>query len=135
MIYHRKRRKGEAITFDKVWTIRFADHNRIRREVSGFTDKTASEELERGLNRLVSLRIAGAGPDAELTRQMESWPISLMDRLAAFGLIDRARAAAGRGLEEHIAGWQTAMRAKGNGDRQIIEAANKVGSSPKSVGD
>ena len=101
------------------YAVQFRDVAGIVRRAPGFTSQAASKELERSLLKLVALRTAGAGPDAELTRQMESWPGSLRDKLAGWGLIDRERAAAGKGLQEHIANWRLSLEAKGDCPRHI----------------
>ena len=65
------------------YIVQFADAGGTVRRVPGFSSQAASRELERSLLKLTALRMAGAGPDAELTRQMESWPAALRERLAA----------------------------------------------------
>ncbi len=114
-VFRRKRtnKKGKVAT-GGMHTIEFRDHCDIVRRVSGFTDRSASVELERQLKRLVALRMAGAAPDAELSRFLESCPVELSEKLAEWGIIDAARAAAGKALVEHVADWKLAMEAKGN---------------------
>ncbi len=98
----------------KNYTVEFNDHEGNKHRVVAFSDKAASIELERNLMRLVALRIAGAGPDAELSRFLESCPAEIRERLGEWGIIDGQRAAAGKAMAAHIEDWQVAMEAKGN---------------------
>ncbi len=109
----RTNRKGK-LTSDSTHTIEFRDHAEILRRVSGFTDRSASVELERRLKKLVALRMAGMSPDAELTKFLESCPAEVLARLGEWGIIEAARVAVGQSLTEHIADWRLALEAKGN---------------------
>lgn len=126
-VFRRKRagKNGKARP-DATWTIEFADHEGITRRLSAFTDRAASGELERHIKRLVSLRMAGTGPDAELSRFLEACPIATRERLAEWGIITGQRAAAGKSLVYHVADWKIAMEAKGNCADHIKQFVNNV---------
>ena len=110
--------KGQA-TQDKTHTIEFRDHADIVRRVTAFTDRTASVELERQLRRLVSLRMSGLGVDVEAAKFLETCPEGVKCRLGEWGIISTQRAAAGKGMANHIADWRVSMEAKGSTPRHI----------------
>ncbi len=87
------------------WSLDFRDHEGIVRRVAAFTDKAASLELERHLKRLVSLRMSGSGPDAELARFLETCPDSLLDKLVEWNILKAERAAGGKALLTLAEGW------------------------------
>lgn len=66
----------------KNHSVEFRDHEGMTRRVTGFSDKSASFEMERQIKRLVALRMAGAGPDAELTHFLASCPAGVLEQLA-----------------------------------------------------
>ena len=80
----RKGRKGGKIAAGK-YTIELKDHAGLIRRIGGFQDKRASEELERGILRLVALRASGAAPDAEAARFIESIPVTVQAKNAKNG--------------------------------------------------
>ncbi len=119
-IFHRRRTgKNGKSQPDAAWTVEFADHDGIVRRVSAFTDKSASLELERQLKKLVSLRMAGATPDVELSRFLESCPDRILGKLGEWNIITGERAAAGKTLVAHIEDWRLALEAKGNSVRHV----------------
>ena len=111
-------RDGKAATTQK-YSLDFRDHEGVMRRVAAFTDKSASLELERHLKRLVSLRMAGIEPDAELSRFLETCPAGIRENLGKWGVIAGERAAAGKSLAAHGEDWRLAMDAKGNSKRHI----------------
>ncbi len=126
-VFKRRRtnRAGKK-TADNTWTVEFPGHQSITRRLSAFTDRSASVELESQLKKLVALRMAGAGPDAELSRFLESCHGGVRDKLGEWGIIAGERAAAGKPLTMHIADWQVAMEAKGNCSRHIRNFASNL---------
>ncbi len=97
-------RSGKAMVVQK-YSIDFRDHDGVAHRITGFSDKAASLELERHLNRLVALRMTGTGPDVELTKFLESCPIEIRERLGEWGIIEGTRAAAGKKLSVHLDAW------------------------------
>ena len=108
------------------YSIEFRDHDDMTRRVTGFSDKSASLELERQLKRLVASRMVGVGPDAESSRFLETCPNEIMARLGEWGIIEPARAATGRRLPEHVDGWLNALTAKGNSKEYVTETTAKI---------
>ena len=121
MSVFKRRRAGKngKSKADATWTVEYADHDGVTRRLPAFTDRAASVELERHLKRLVALRMAGAGPDAELSRFLETCPTTARDKLGEWNIITSERAAAGKTLPNHIDDWRLAMESKGNSVRHI----------------
>jgi hypothetical protein len=119
-VFRRKRTDSNGtITPDSTYSVEFRDHADIVHRVAGFTDRTASVELERQLQRLVSLRMSGLGVDVEAAKFLETCPEGIKARLGEWGIISTQRAAAGKGMTNHIADWRVSMEAKGNTPRHI----------------
>lgn len=126
-VFRRKRAaKNGKTRADATWTVEFADHDGVTRRLAAFTDRSASVELERHIKRLVSLRMAGAGPDAELSRFLEAYPATIRNSLAKWGIITGQRAAAGKSLAHHVADWKVAMEAKGNCTDHVKQFVSNV---------
>lgn len=66
-----KDRNGERRTAAR-WYCEIRDAQGVVRRLPAFTDKRASEELGRKLDRLVSLRISGEQPNAAMSRWLET---------------------------------------------------------------
>ncbi|MCD8139200.1 MAG: tyrosine-type recombinase/integrase [Planctomycetaceae bacterium] len=118
--------KGGKTKSIQKWSVDFRDHDGIVRRVAAFKDRSASLELERSLKKLVALRMAGAGPDAELSRFPESCPGEIREKLADWNIISGERAAAGRDIDRHVADWRIELEARGNTDRHVKTFTSKV---------
>ncbi len=116
---------GKSATIQK-YSVDFRDHTGVLRRVAAFTDRSASLELERQLKKLVALRMTGAGLDAELSRFLETCPAAIRERLGEWGIIDPARAAAGKRLADHAEEWRGALTAKGNSKEYVTETIAKI---------
>lgn len=97
----------------KVWRIDFKDHRGIRRRVSGFRDKKASEQLERIIEQLVNCRHNEVLPGAELARAIESMRPGVRRRLIAFGVLDERKEHAAKGIADHLGDYQAVLIAQG----------------------
>ncbi len=122
---YKSRKTGKQKSL-KVYTIEFVDHNKITRRINAFSDRTASEELERNLNRLVALRLSNVGMDAEMIRAFECLPLEIREKLSEWKLIDRQRAAAGKPLQQHIEDWQEHLKTKNGTQKHRDEFRAKV---------
>jgi integrase len=111
------------------WYVEVRDHLEIVRRIPAFTDRKASEELGRNLDRLIALRVAGAAPDVALGRWIETLSPHLGDRLASIGLLDPTRAAAGKPLTEHVSDWRADTIARGCTQKHADLQANRVRST------
>ena len=109
-----------------AWYLRFRDHLGRRRTWAAFTDKRASEELGRKLERLVFLRVAGQQPDPTLTRWLETLPAKWRARLARIGVLDGQAVAANRPLGDHLVEFKQALLDKGSTGTHAHNTAQSV---------
>ena len=96
------------------WYLEFRDHQDRVRRMPAFTDKRASEELGRKVERLVSLRVSGGQPDTTLALWLETIPTRLRTKLARIGLLNPQTVAASKPLAEHLADYEQSLLDKGN---------------------
>ncbi len=108
------------------WYIELRDHLKTVRRFPAFTDREESEALGRQIRRLVSCKIGGEAPGPDLSRWLENIPASLRDQLARIGLIDPARAAAGKPLLEHVADFERNLLDRGDTGKQAGQTASRV---------
>lgn len=100
------------------WYIEFRDHNEATHRISAFTSKSASEELGRNIERLVSYHEATGGQaDPSLQRWLAELPRSTCDTLVKIGLLDAERAGVNKPLMEHCTDFARALEAKGTTDK------------------
>jgi integrase len=127
-VFKRKRAEGgkRRVTESKIYYIDFFDHADIRRRLPAFTDKTASNEMERSIRRLVALRMTGGGPDAESSRFLEKCPPAIREKLGDWGIVDIDHAAGGRRLTDLLVGWARNLEARQCSPRHRAEAVARV---------
>ena len=118
-------RKGQLQESEKLYC-EFRDHLEVIRRIPLYTDERASMETGRNLERLVALRMAGAAPDADLTRWLSGLEGRLITKLAEIGLLDPTRVAAAQPLGEHLDAWKDALKAKGTSERQAVQASGRA---------
>lgn len=106
--------------------VEFSDAAGITRRVPGFTDRAASEELGRVIDRAVAIRQSGGILAGEMMKWLETLPAAVRNNLAKWGVIDPQRAAVGRELLEHVAEWRGVLEAKGDNIRYIHNAKSHV---------
>ena len=106
--------RKRATKQSKKWYVEFRDHRQVTRRLPGFTDKGATQELGRWLEKLVAQRVVGDTPSPELAKWLESMPTGLRDRLAKFGLLDSRSVASGKPLKEHVDDFHQFLLDKGN---------------------
>ena len=92
-----KDRKGKTRQ-SANWYFDLTDHRGIVRRFPGFTDKGATDELRRRIQKLIECRVAGASLDAEMAKWMETVPTTLRNRLLKYGLIDSQSVASAKPL-------------------------------------
>lgn len=66
----------------------YSDHLGVRRNIPGFSDKGATEPLERMIEKLVSHRVSNKPFDQELMSWMESLSPKYLTKFISIGLID-----------------------------------------------
>ena len=129
MAVFKRKRGGKA---DSGWTIQIVDHAGVKRRLPGFKTKSASEELDRAISRLVSIRQVNGSFSTEDNRFIESAPARIRDRLAKWNIIQGERAAAGKLLMVHVEDWRCSRVANGISKKQI---ANTVARTSKIIAD
>ena len=107
-----KDRKGKQCESAK-WYVEFRDHLERVKRLPAFTDKAQSEAFGRKVERLVGCRANNEPTDPELTRWVETLPRSTREAMARIGLLELSRAAAVKGLGEHLDDFQAAILARG----------------------
>lgn len=110
--------RGEQTHVSRRWTAEFRWRGQTCR-ITLFTDERASAEVARMIERLATLRLAGDGPDTELSRWLERAPANVIAYLLKKGILDPRRAAATKTLDQHLSDWERALRAKGNSPRHV----------------
>jgi len=110
----------------KVWHVSMKDHKGILRTFSAFTDKKASEDFGRQIERLINTRGSGEQPSPVLSVWLESIPDALRRKLVKYDLIDPHRAAGGKPLSEHLDDFKAAIRAGGHTQKQADQQHMRV---------
>ncbi len=106
------RDRSGAKRLSSRWYAEFRDHLEIVRRLPGFTDKSATQELARKLEKLAGVRASGEGPDRELSRWIESLSPTMRQRLMRIGLLDARRLALSSSLEDHVEAFRLALIAR-----------------------
>jgi integrase len=101
------RRKGTAGRY----RVKFRDAGGAWRDVLGFTDEKASDEMARKLERLASLRAAGEAPTPELSAFVRGLPAKLQTNLAKWGILDGTAHAGTKPLTKHLDDYKAALLA------------------------
>ncbi len=96
------------------WYAELTDHLGVVRRIRCCTDRRASDELGRKVDRLVSLRIADESPDATMTRWIEGLPVKLRQRLATIGLLDARHVASAMAIRQHLREHEQSLQDAGN---------------------
>ena len=124
----RRTYRDDAGKLQKVgkWYVEFKDHHDLYRRIPGTVDKAATETIGRYLDRVVANRIARAEPSGDVAAWLESAPPSLVERLAAYDLIDPRRLASGQLLEAHVDAYATALRERGRSAKHVDLTIRRV---------
>ena len=101
----RQGRKRES----RNWYVEIKDHLERTRRLPACQDKAAAGEVGRKIKRLVALKIAGEGPDAELVRWIEGLPTRTREYLAKIKLLDSRRLTAAKPLVDHLADFKQSI--------------------------
>lgn len=122
-----KDRHGQAKVLRKWW-IEVRDHNGVLRRFAGFSDRVATEETGRNIQRLISFRSADLPLDAQLLGWLEKIPTKLRNRLVEVGLMDASRLAASKSLEEHLVDFEESlvMNAKEKHIQQLSRTLRRI---------
>ena len=118
-------RQGRKKESSKYY-VEIKDHLERVQRIPGFTDKKASMEFGRKLEKLVSFRIADERPTGDMGRWIESLPFSIRNRLIQKGILIGRCALSSRPIKDHIQGWKIALKSKGNTPGHVQEEVARV---------
>lgn len=125
-IFRPKRRTGGRTQDYATWYVDFVDPIGVRRRMPAFSDKAASLEFGRRLEKLIALRSVGDAPDAELARWIETLPERMRATLAGWGILDPARLSRARALVEHATEFEGVLKARGNSAVHVDKTIKRV---------
>jgi integrase len=103
------------------WTVEFRDHREIARRLTLFSDKAATDEAGRKLQRLADVRRMGQPPGRELEGFLEALSDGARARLAQWGLLEPERAAVTKFLTDHMSDWKAALADRGNTENHVAQ--------------
>ena len=119
------KQNGETRQGEK-WYAVWMDHSETLRRLPLFADQKASNEIARKIDRLNSVRASGDTLPPDLSRYVEQMPRAMRTRLAEWGILSAAKAAAGKPLVEHVADWKAALLARGGTKQHAALSASRV---------
>lgn len=125
-IFRRKYIKNGAGKTTSTYSCEFKDCKGILRRLALFTDKTASEETARNIERLVNFRYNNTPPDATLSLWLEACPARVMDRLVAFGILEKVYTAGRKETLTHAANWKEALSLTSTSPQYVYESHRHV---------
>lgn len=106
--------------------VEFKDHHAIRRRVVAFTDKDASAEFGRTIDRLVSMRGTGLPLDAATSSWLELLSDRHRARFAEWGLIDAQVSSLSDPLTVHVESFRQHLEAKGRTAGYVRDKCSRV---------
>ena len=126
-IYKRRRSNngGEVKTSNKHY-IEFNDACGVRRSLLAFSNREATAEMGRNIQRLVELRLSGIQPNNGLMKFIESLPKATRDSLVKWGILDHQFGEMGNKPAKHLEDWKIELEAKGNSKKHVKEFVAKV---------
>jgi integrase len=114
-----KNRRGGRQQTSK-WYVEFRDHRDREQRLPAFTNRVASDELGRNVEKLVAFHSASGGHVApDLQTWLVGLPKRIRERLIRIGLVDARRAAISKPLAEHRDDFLAALRAKGTSPKHV----------------
>lgn len=108
------------------WWLRVVAPDGRRVRIPAYTNRRASEELDRRLRELSDVRQAYAVPPPDLARWVESLPPDVLSRLADHGFVKEGRAENARPLADHLEDWHRSMMDKGDCPRHAQQHRAQV---------
>ncbi len=107
------------------WHIDFTDNKQIRRRLSGFSNKKATEKAAERIEELLS---SGGILSPELQRWIENIPEKMRENLIHLGVIDGRRILnqLGKSLTEHLTDFYESLRVK-SGERYAKQVKSSIG--------
>ncbi len=109
-----------------TWHVQYTDHTGRQRRIAAFTDRRASDDLNRRLEELVACRSTGTGLSPRLARFIERLPKRILAHLRNVDLLDENQRAGALRLEDHVGEWEKHLRQKGDTEKHIKQRAGRV---------
>lgn len=100
------KKTGETIISRKYY-LYFRDHLKREQTLTGFTDKTATEELGRKIKKLVEDKMAGVGLDVRSIEFIRSCPAAIMTKLVKWKIVDEKYTACAKPILKLLEDWRT----------------------------
>ena len=132
--YRRRRKIRGKIRQDRTITIAFRTPDGRSGRLAGFTDKGVAQDFARKLDQLIGASAAGAAPDGEVTRWIQRLDDKVRETLADAGVLDAARAAGARKLDDQVDNFEAALLAKGGTTHHAARTARRVRAVAKGCG-
>jgi integrase len=105
-------KKGD-IHETKNWYFEIKDHLGTIRRFAGFSDRKATGETGRKIEKLVCYRLSGLTLDADLSAWLETLSPKMKVRLAGIGLLDKRQCEGSKPLSEHLDDFYHSLISKG----------------------
>ena len=120
------RTRGGMLKPNRSWYIALNDHLQRELRIPATSDKAASAEMGRKIERLVALRVAGMGLDEELTRFVAGLPSKVRDRLRRKGVLVGAAASVGQSIANELREFRSHLVAKGTSETHVELVVGRV---------
>ncbi len=111
------------------WHVVVKDHLQRELRLSATTDKRASAEFGRKLERLVALRIADMALDEEMTRFVAGLPAKVRSRLRQKGVLVGSAASIGQSIKDELLTFHAHLVSKGTSDTHanlVVKRASRA---------
>jgi integrase len=108
------------------WYCELKDPSGVMRRFPGFTDRTATEELGRKIERLVAFRVAGGAPDPTLAAWIAGLHSRLRSRLEELGILDARRHAATRPIRELLEAFRESLCARERTPKHVAQVVARA---------
>ncbi len=118
------RKTGKKVLSDKHYVDQAYQHRKIR--FAAFTNKKASEALDRSIQDYISFKVAGQQPPAEIQGFIDELPENISKHLVKAGLIDKQRRAAAKSLSDHIADYKSFLQSQGKARSHVDGTINRI---------
>ncbi len=125
-IFKRKRTIDGKVVKSNEYTVQFKDMSGVWRRVTAFVDKSASKQLDQGIQRLVDIRQVNGLLEATDNQFLEACPTHVLLKLVDWGIIDKHRIAAKKVVDEQIEDWITHLKSKNSTKKHVKEMAGYV---------
>lgn len=115
------------------WYIEVIVRGRVRR-MAAFSDKAASTTLGRNIERLAQHVEAGGSVPSDLARWIDALSTRIRSKLAAWGLLDPRRVAAGQPIDELLTLWHGALIDAGRTDQHARLSMRRAATVMNEIG-